>query len=398
MIQLTSSSDAAGDRLPPDADVVIIGGGVMGAAIAFHLAEAGVAKVVLVERDHPGSGSSGKPIGGVRAQFSDPVNIGLGLRSLEAWRSFARRPGADVGLRNVGYLFLLADDEQVALFERSVVDQNALGVPSRILTPRQAQDLCPYIDPRGIRAAAYSSTDGWALPPAAVQGYVRGARGHGAVVLGDCLVTAIDVAGGVVRAVRTSRGDISTRTVVCCAGAWSGAIGRMAGVHLPVVPLRRQIAFTGPLRPAPPRIPFTLDVGSTMYFHNDAADGLVVGLSDSRQSEGFGREFTHEWLEPFRRAARPRAPALADVPVAGGWAGLYEMTPDHNALIGEAEGVSRFLYATGFSGHGFLQAPAVGEIVRDLCLGRTPVLDITPLSAARFSAAGAGLRPETHII
>jgi sarcosine oxidase subunit beta len=170
----------------------------------------------------------------------------------------------------------------------------------------------------------------------------------------------------------------------------------MAGVDLPVTPLRRQIAFTGPLRPAPPQIPFTLDFESTLYFHNDGADRLLLGMSDRRQEPGFGREFTQEWLEPFRAVARRRAPALADAPVVGGWAGLYETTPDSNALIGEAADVSRFLYATGFSGHGFLQAPAVGEIIRDLYLGKTPSIDVGPLAASRFD--GRAVRPEAHII
>ncbi|MEU7176851.1 MULTISPECIES: NAD(P)/FAD-dependent oxidoreductase [Streptomyces] len=382
--------------LPEQADVVIIGGGVIGASIAFHLAEADAGQVLLLERDEPASGSSGKPIGGVRAQFSDPLNIRLGLRSLDAWRGFARRPGADIGLDRVGYLFLLADESELATFTQGVEIQNALGVPSRIISPRAARDLCPYVDPHTIVAAAYSPADGYALPGAAVAGYLRAARRLGATVRTHCPVTAIDTADGTVQAVRTPYGTVRTHTVVCCAGAWSGAVGALAGVELPVTPLRRQIAFTGPLRPAPPRIPFTLDFGSTLYFHNDGADGLLMGLSDPAQQPGFERRFTREWLRPFRTAAARRTPELARVPVTGGWAGLYEMTPDRNALIGEAGHPDRFLYATGFSGHGFLQAPAVGELVRDLCLGREPFLDVGPLAATRFD--GRVNRPEAHII
>ncbi|GAU70400.1 oxidoreductase [Streptomyces sp. NBRC 110611] len=387
---------AASAALPGAADVVVVGGGVIGASIAFHLAEAGAGRVLLPERDRPGAGSSGKPIGGVRAQFSDPVNIRLGRRSLEAWRDFTRRPGAEIGLERAGYLFLLGDAEQVAVFERSIAVQRGLGVPSRLVTPLEAHGLCPFVDPGGIVAGAYSPGDGWALPGPAVTGYPAAARRYGATVRGGCPVTAIDTADGTVRAVRTPHGTVRTGTVICCAGAWSAAVGAMAGVSLPVTPLRRQVAFTGPLRPAPPRIPFTLDPDSTLYFHNDGADGLLLGMSDPRQEPGFGREFTREWLEPFRAAARRRAPALSGLPVTGGWAGLYEMTPDRNALIGEADGVSRFLYATGFSGHGFLQAPAVGETVRDLYLGTAPAVDVAPLSAARFG--GQRSRPEAHVI
>ncbi|MEU5209158.1 FAD-binding oxidoreductase [Streptomyces sp. NPDC020742] len=395
----TPASAPAQAPLPERADVVIIGGGVIGASIAFHLAEAGVARVLLLERDRPASGSSGKPLGGVRAQFSDPLNIRLGLRSLAAWRDFAQRPGADVGLCPVGYLFLLGDEHELATFGEGVATQNAHGVPSRILTPHEAHALCPYLDPGSIVAAAYSPTDGYALPGAAVTGYLRAARRLGATVRSHCPVTALETADGALQAVHTPYGTVRTDTVICCAGAWSAAVGAMAGVELPVTPLRRQIAFTGPLRPAPPRIPFTLDYSSTLYFHNDTAGGLLMGLSDPAQQPGFQREFTREWLTPFRAAAARRAPDLARLPVVDGWAGLYEMTPDRNALIGEAARPGRFLYATGFSGHGFLQAPAVGETVRDLYLGRQPDLDVGPLAATRFDDSAAPVaRPEAHII
>ncbi|QHC22338.1 NAD(P)/FAD-dependent oxidoreductase [Streptomyces sp. GS7] len=392
-----SASGSPPEPLPQAADVVIVGGGVIGASIAFHLAEAGAGRVLLLERELPASGSSGKPIGGVRAQFSDPLNIRLGLRSLDAWRDFTRRPGADIGLETVGYLFLLGSERELATFTEGVEVQNAHGVPSRIITPREAHELCPYLDPSGLVAAAFSPTDGYALPRAAVTGYLDAARRLGATVRTRCPVTAIDTVDGAVRAVRTPHGTVRTSAVICCAGAWSGAVGAMAGVDLPVTPLRRQIAFTGPLRPAPPRIPFTLDFDSTFYFHNDGAAGLLMGLSDPAQQPGFEREFSREWLTPCRAAAARRAPELAGLPVTGGWAGLYELTPDRNALIGEAGHLDRFLYATGFSGHGFLQAPAVGEIVRDLYLHREPFLDVGPLAATRFGA-GHTARPEAHII
>ncbi|KOT59192.1 MULTISPECIES: NAD(P)/FAD-dependent oxidoreductase [Streptomyces] len=405
-MERSTATDFATVPVPDRAEVVIIGGGIIGASIAFHLAEAGVPGVLLLERDRPAAGSSGKPIGGVRAQFSDPLNIRIGRRSLEAWRAFATRPGADIGFAGVGYLFLLGDATELALFEEGVATQNALGVPSRIVRPDEAAALCPYVDPDRIIAAAYCPTDGYALPEPAVRGYLHAAVRHGAAVRTHCPLTAVDTSGGALGAVRTPYGTVRTGTVICCAGAWSREVGAMAGVRLPVTPLRRQIALTGPLDPPPPRIPFTLDFASTAYFHNDGAHGLLLGLSDPRQEPGFARGFGREWLEPFRAAVARRAPALATVPAGHGWAGLYETTPDNNALIGEAPDVRRFLYATGFSGHGFLQAPAVGELVRDLYMGREPFLDIGPLVASRFdgpaeeegSAGHTGARPEAHII
>lgn len=374
----------APDALPSRAEVVVIGAGIVGASIAFHLAEAGVRDVLVLEAERPGSGSSGKPLGGVRAAFSDPLNVLLGARSLEAYRGFARRPGAEIGLQTVGYLFLLREPQDVAPFERSVALQNALGVPSRMLDAAEAARLCPLLDPAALRAAAFSPGDGFARPQSVVDGYLAAARRRGTRVVERCRVGAIDVEAGEIVAVRTPLGRVRISTVVCAAGAWSRELGALCGVALDVRPLRRQIALSEPLAPAPPRIPFTIDYASSAYVHN-AGDALLLGMSDQGQPYGFDRAVTTDWLPALRAALGRCAPALRDVPLAGGWAGLYEMTPDANALVGESPAVGRFLYATGFSGHGFVQAPAVGELIRDLVLGREPFVDVTPLRAQRFA-------------
>ncbi|SFO49227.1 sarcosine oxidase subunit beta [Actinomadura madurae] len=375
------------------AEVVVIGGGVMGTSIAFHLAEAGVRDVVLLERDALGSGSTCKAAGGVRAQFSDEVNIRLGARSLEAFGRFRDRPGQEIDLHRVGYLFLLSRPEDVASFERSVALQNALGVPSRMIPAAEARRLSPMISADGLLAAAFSPDDGHCTPESVVLGYAAGARRHGAAIRTHCEVTGIETDGGEVRAVRTSRGRVETPAVICAAGAWSAAVGRMAGVELPVEPLRRQIVFTEPMPGLPRPVPMTIDFTTSFYFHAEG-EGLMLGMSDPDERPGFLLNRSDAWLPRLTEAIGARAPRLLDVGLTGGWAGLYEVTPDHNALIGEEETVSRFLYATGFSGHGFLQGPAVGEVVRDLYLGREPFTDIAPLHAARF--AGDLLRPEIN--
>ncbi|MCX4672621.1 FAD-binding oxidoreductase [Streptomyces sp. NBC_01381] len=382
--------------LPPTADVVIVGGGVMGASIAFHLAEAGVRDIVVLERGELACGSSGKPIGGVRAHFSDPLNIELGRRSLRAFQDFPHRPGADIRLDTVGYLFLLTSETQAAEFEQSVRLQNGMGVPSRMVDAAEARRLCPYLSADGLVAAVHSPTDGHARPALVVRGYADAAARAGVRFATHTRVTGMDTPGGRVSAVHTDRGTIACATVICTAGAWSGQIAAMAGVDLPVRPVRRQLAFTEPLSPSAPRIPFTIDFTSSAYFHN-SDDGLLFGLADPGQPDGFDTTWTPEWLGLFRDVVRHRAPALAAMPVADGWAGLYEVTPDHNALIGRSGEVPNFLYATGFSGHGFLQAPAVGEIVRDLHLEREPCVDIAPMSVERFRA-GAAIRPEAHVV
>lgn len=372
------------DRLPARAEVVVIGGGILGASIVHHLAEAGVADVLLLERGELACGSSGKPIGGVRGQFSDTLNVQLAARSLAAWDGFEQQLGADIALEKVGYLFLLRTPDAVARFEQGVAIQNEHGVPTRMVSPAEAQRLSPHVDADAFLAAAFSPSDGHARPTVAVEAYLAAARRRGAAVVTGCEVTGIEVAGSEISAVRTARGSVRTSTVVCAAGPWSRSIGAMAGVALDVQPVRRQIAFSAPGTTPVRGTPFTIDLDSTFYFHA-AGDGMLLGMSDPEQAPGFGVDYDDAWLPALRRSAARCAPALADLPISHGWAGLYEMTPDHNALIGESREVGRFLYATGFSGHGFCQAPATGEVVRDLVLGVPPFVDVTTLRAERFA-------------
>jgi sarcosine oxidase subunit beta len=386
--------------LPESAEVVVIGGGVMGASIAFHLAEAGVQDVLLLDKGQLAGGSTSKAAGGVRAQFSDPVNIALGMRGLDAFEDFPRRPGQEIDLHQPGYLFVLTDPEQVAVYERSVALQNAMGVPSRMLTPAEAAELSPGIDTSDVLAAAFHARDGYCSPESVVLGYASGARRHGATVRTNVSVTGIVAEDGQVTVVETDHGTVRTGSVVCAAGAWSSQVGEMAGVPLPVLPLRRQILITEPLPDElldmlPATMPMTIDAATTFYLHREGP-AVLLGMSYQDEQPGFSEEYSEEWLPDLMEAIERRCPALLDVGVAHRWVGFYEVTPDHNALIGESAHVSRFLYATGFSGHGFLQGPAVGEVIRDLYLHREPVVDVTPFSAERF--AHGTFRGEVNIV
>jgi sarcosine oxidase, subunit beta len=216
-----------------------------------------------------------------------------------------------------------------------------------------------------------------------VQGYAAGARRHGARIVTGCELLEVRLDGEEIGAAVTSRGVVETSVLVCAAGAWSSRVGAMVGVDLPVTPSRRQVLLTEPVPDLPERLPMTIDLASTFYFHREGP-GLLMGMSLADEPAGFNLDRDDAWIPRLAEAIARRAPSLADVGVAGGWAGLYEVTPDHNALIGEARRPARFLYATGFSGHGFLQGPAVGEIVRDLVLGRPPPVDVTPLAVDRF--------------
>jgi sarcosine oxidase subunit beta len=386
---------APGRPLPSSASVVVIGGGVVGLSAAYHLAHRGVRDVVLLDKGALGSGSTCKAAGGVRAQFSDPVNVALGARSLETFRDFAARFGQEIDLHQVGYLFLLSSRPAVRAFEASVRLQNDLGVPSRMVDVAEAERLSPLISTDGLLAAAYSPTDGHCTPESVVLGYATAARRAGATVVPHCPATGIDVRDGRITAVRTPAGPIGTGAVVCAAGAWSAEVGAWVGVDLPVTPLRRQILVTEPVPDLDPGTPFTIDFDSSFYFHREGR-GLLLGMSDPDEAPGFHLTRSDAWLPRLGAAIERRVPALADVGIARGWAGLYEMTPDHNALIGRAGTVEDFLYATGFSGHGFLMGPAVGEVVRDLYLGEETFVDVTGLNADRF--ADRDVRPELTIV
>jgi sarcosine oxidase, subunit beta len=326
---------------PSSASVVVIGGGVTGLSSAHALARAGVRDVVLLDAGALGSGSTCKAAGGVRAQFSDPVNIALGARSLETFRDFPRLFGQEIDFAQVGYLFLLGSPEAVAAFEVNVALQRELGVPSRMIGVDEARRLSPLIDPQGLLAAAYSPTDGHCTPESVVLGYASAARRAGATLLPHCSATGLDVRDSRVTGVRTGAGTIRTDTVVCAAGAWSAEVGSWAGVDLPVTPLRRQVLVTEPVPGLDPHTPFTIDFETSFYFHREGA-GLLLGMSDPEETPGFALSRSDAWLPRLGAAIERRAPALAEVGVAGGWAGLYEMTPDHNALIGRADTVEGF--------------------------------------------------------
>jgi sarcosine oxidase subunit beta len=353
----------------------VIGGGALGAATAFHLRRLGVDDVVLVERDALASGSTSKSAGGIRAQFADELNVRIALRSLAEFEAMAD----EIAFRRHGYLFLVDRAEDVAGFRSALELQQALGVPSRELTPAEAQEIVPQLSLDGIVAATFSPSDGTATPEAVVQHY---ARESGATVLQGCEATGIDVHAGRIEAVETSRGRISTEAVVCCAGVWSKEVGALAGVELPVEGEARHMWFTPQDGGLPEQLPLTIDFGTGFYFHREGP-GLAFG----------GRDRS---LELVAEAAARRLPVLADLPVQSTWWGWYDVSPDWNALVGEAAEPSRFLYATGFSGHGFQQAPAVGEHLAELVVGREPTLDLSAFSATRF-ATGAS-RPEAFVV
>ena len=357
------------------ADVVVIGGGALGAATAFHLRRLGVSDVVLLERDALASGSTSKAAGGIRAQFADELNIRIALRSLEEFEAMSD----EISFRQYGYLFLLDNADDAATFREALALQQSLGVPSRELTPEEARAIVPQLEVDDLVCATFCERDGYATPESVVQWY---ARESGADVRQGCAATGISGRDGRIVGVETSAGTIATECVVCCAGIWSREVGGFAGVSLPVDGEARSMWFAPEDGGMPERLPLTIDFSTGFYVHREGP-GVAFG----------GRE---RELEVVAEAAARRLPALVELPVQSSWWGWYDVSPDWNALVGESPEVPRFLYATGFSGHGFQQAPAVGEYLAQLVVGAEPTLDLSPFSADRFAH---GLeRPETFVV
>ncbi|MEJ5945601.1 FAD-binding oxidoreductase [Pseudokineococcus basanitobsidens] len=390
------------------ADVVVVGGGVVGTSAAFHLARAGL-DVVLLERGALGGGSSGKPVGGVRAQFSSEVNIALAARSLRAYARFAAEMGAaapqGIGFRRTGYLFALRDAEHLPAFTRAVELQRSLGVESRVVDAAETARLGVVVDPAPLVAGVWSPDDGVARPGAVLRAYAAAATALGARVRTGCALEGVDVLPGGRARLRTGAGDVEAAAVVVAAGAWSSSVARVLGADLPVRPVRRQIAFApAPAGlPVPPEaLPFTIDQRSCAYWHGDGDGGLLLGWADPDQAEGEDVTVDDGWHAGLRAALADVAPSLASAPLSRGWAGLYEVTPDRDAALGLLAGGAadhgvRVVAAAGFSGHGFLMAPAAGEVVRDLVLGAPTVVDVTPLDPARLAGAASDVARRTEL-
>lgn len=369
-------------RLPGSAAVVVVGGGITGASALYHLAKAGCADAILLERDTLGAGSTSKAAGGIRAQFSDELNVRIALECIRRFERFAEEPGGEIDFKQWGYLFLLSREEDVTSFRRSLELQQGLGVPSRLLDPGEAAAIVPGLVVDDLLAATFCPLDGYATPEAAVQGYATAAARLGATIVQGCAATRIVTAGGRVTGVETGSGTVATERVILAAGVWSREVAATAGLDLPVEPEPRHVFHTAPGDPLPRELPLTIDFATGFYLHREGR-GLLFG----------GRERSLEELAPIAAA---RLPLMAELEVRGGWWGYYELSPDHNAIVGEAPEPAGLVYATGFSGHGFQQGPVIGEHVADLALGRPTLFDLSPFAVERF-AVGA-TRAELNVV
>jgi sarcosine oxidase subunit beta len=374
------------------ARIVIIGGGIVGSSIAYHLAKRGAGRdVVVLEKNRLASGTTAAAVGGIRSQFSTEINIQFSLESVRFWRRWDDEIGVPIDYREDGYIFLAQTDGEAEVFKQNIALQNRMGVASRLLTPAEAQDLVPGLYVGDLTALAYNATDGRATPHEATMGYAKRAREQGVRMLEDVDVTAIDVHGGRVHGVETTDGNWTADVVVNAAGPWSGLVGKLAGSEVPVKPYRREIFISEPFDLLPRHFPNVIDLHVGWYFWREGAGILMSGMKDSHSS--FDTHVNWNGLAHVAEFATHRHPGLEKAQFGKrAYAGLYDVSPDDHAILGAAPGIDGFLLACGFSGHGFQHSPATGRLMAELILdGRTTGIDIAPLSVSRF-ATGALLR------
>ena len=382
------------------ADVVIIGGGIVGSSVAFHLTEAGCTNVLIIDREQQqGMGSTAKSMGGVRAQFATPVNIKMSLYSIDLFSKFEEVTGHTAGYRPHGYLFVATNERHLDYLKANLRRQQACGLTNaEMVTREDILRTVPQLIADDVVGGSFCPTDGFVDPYSVMTGFSKRARERGARVWLETEVTGIDIQQGRVSGVRTSRGHVSTAVVVNAAGPWAAGVGRFAGVEIPVEPLKRQIVKTEPFELLSSHLPMIIDMSSGFHFRPEGSSFLLA-WPDPEQTYGFRTDFDYGFIEKILTRAVNRVPAFADVEVNPRrcWAGMYEMTPDHHAIIGRAPGVEGMFLANGFSGHGVMHSPASGKIVSELILsGESSFADAAMLRPERF--AEGNLLEETAVL
>lgn len=372
------------NTLPNTADIIIIGGGVMGASAAYHLAARGIKHVVLLEKEEFfGTGATGRCAGGVRYQFSTEVNVRLSQASLPMIERFKDEIGQDVNYRQCGYLMIATNEKDVTAFQRNVEMQNRLGVGTKLLSGDEVRARLPLMRFDDALAGTFHHKDGLADPNSVVMGYIGAAQRMGVAALNNVELTGLKVEGLKVKGVETNHGFVATRTVINAAGPWAGLIGKMVGIHIPLTPLRRQMLTTTPLPELPTDFPFVIDFAQSLYFHREG-EGLLTGMSNPNEKPGFSQNVDEAFELVNLEAAVARMPLLEKAGLVSHWAGLYEVTPDAHPVFGKTP-IEGFYVVAGFSGHGFMHGPIAGKLIAEYILdGKYKSVDVSMLDLARF--------------
>lgn len=379
-------------------DVVVVGGGVVGASAAYHLAAAGAGRVLVLERaDHLAAGSTGACAGGFRFQFSSAINVRLSQASVPMITGFTQEHGLPLDVVQDGYLFLVRGEELWGQFLAANELHASLGVEAEVLTPEEAASVAPGIATEDLVGATFGPRDGIADPSGLTQGYATLARGSGAEIEFGVEVEVVRTGGDRVLGVDTSDGPIDAGVVVNAAGPWAGVLAATAGVDLPLEPIPRHVLVTGPFEGAPERQTLVIEAMTSFYFHREGA-GVLMGMGGASERASFETATDESFIaEELLPTAVRVFPPLEAASVEHSWVGLYEMTPDRHPIIGEAPGVAGFYLANGFSGHGFQHAPVVGKLLAELIVGgAATTVDISSLGLDRFERGH--LVREGHVV
>ena len=365
------------------ADIVIIGGGIIGVSIAYYLGKRGAKNIVLLEKDLIGMGSTGLCAGGIRRQWSTEVNMQFAMKSFEVFQNFEEEFGVSPEFHQIGYLFLARDEEELESFKKNIEFQNRFGVPSKLLTREEIKKACPFLNVEDVVGGAFCDTDGYAGPTEVTNAIAKEARRHGVKILEKIEVISIEVSRDRIVSVTTRDGRVETRTVVNAAGPYAANVGKLAGVEIPVNPIRRQLFVTNPFDKIPRSVPLTIDHKQNFYFRREGECVLLSGPQDEKPSFNLTTDFD-SMVETAEKAMH-RVPAFEKAKINRGWAGLYEISPDNHAILGKVPEVEGLILAVGFSGHGFQHGPAAGMTIAELIWdGKSESIDIDPLALTRF--------------
>lgn len=371
-------------ELERTAEIVIIGGGAVGLSCAYHLAKRGLKGGVLVERGLLGEGSTGRCTGGVRVDFSTEVNVRISLLAFRLIGSFQEEFGVDPEFRQIGYLMLAPTEEIWEQFQRNQALYRPLGVTDvELLTPEEVAHRWPFVYTGDLKGATFCPRDGHMGPAEVCRGYARGARQLGVKICQGTEATGVEVEKGRVVAVRTTAGVIQTPCVLNAAGPFASEVGAMAGVEVPVKPMRRQVFVSAPIPAIEGPVPLIVDLHRGVAYRREGEGFLLYGPRDETPSHNTSTDW--EGLVWAVDRAKRRLPAVEGAEVARGWAGSYEISPDNHGILGEAPEVKGFYVANGFSGHGFMHSPATGLLMAEIILeGQSRSVDVSALSLERF--------------
>lgn len=363
--------------------VVIIGAGMVGASIAFHLTRLGEKDVFILEKSYVSSGSTGRCAGGIRQQWSTRNNVRLAMRSVEWFKRMKEDTCMDVEYKQGGYLILSFDEKEAEEFAENVKMQKEEGLEVEVLTPKQVKRRFPYVNVEGVKLATFCPTDGHANPHLANFAYIRRSVENGARLFTKTEVKEIDVSNGTVKGVWTNAGYIECEVVINAAGPWSKDVGEMVGIDLPTESYRHQILVTEPLENM--MDPMIISFSGNFYIRQTRHGSFLMGQGDKDERPGINRKVTAKFLLEMVNKMSRRFPFLRNLRVIRQWSGEYNMSPDAQPIVGLSENVSGYFYAVGFSGHGFMVAPAVGEAIAEwIVFGKPKSVDVSQLSLERF--------------